>query len=103
MTAQEMMVRSEIRQILNEAGINRETIKQMVKDTITDVVKAQVNQVLMERKEKDLKEVVIDYLNSKLWDIIHRTTDEVVKQKMRWLDFSVKVDVTDKSKKEADE
>ena len=75
----------------------------MVKDTITDVVKAQVNQVLMERKEKDLKEVVTDYLNSKLWDIVHRTTDEVVKQKMRWLDFSVKVDVTDKSKKEADE
>jgi len=102
MTAQEMMVRSEIRQILNEAGINRETIKQMVKDTITDVVKAQVNQVLMERKEKDLKEVVIDYLDSNMWGIIRKVTDEVVKQKMRWLDFSVKVDVTDKSKKEVE-
>ena len=33
MRVEEMALRSEIRQMLNEAGLNRETIKQMVKET----------------------------------------------------------------------
>lgn len=51
MKVEEMALRSEIRQMLNEAGFTRETIKQLVKESIDEVVKNQVNQVLMERKE----------------------------------------------------
>ena len=96
MKAEEMMFRSEVRQMLNEAGINRETVKQMVKEAIDDVVKAQVNQVLMERKEADLAEVVEEYLDSRMWGIVRGATEEVVKNKMRWLNFSVNVNVENK-------
>ena len=96
MRAEEMMFRSEVRQMLNEAGINRETVKQMVKEAIDDVVKAQVNQVLMERKEADLAEVVEEYLDSRMWGIVRGATEEVVKNKMRWLNFSVNVNVENK-------
>lgn len=96
MKAEEMMFRSEVRQMLNEAGINRETVKQMVKEAIDDVVKAQVNQVLMERKEADLAGVVKEYLNERMWKIIRDTTESVVKDKMRWLNFSVNVNVENK-------
>lgn len=96
MKAEEMMFRSEVRQMLNEAGINRETVKQMVKETLDDIVKAQVNQVLMERKEANLAEVVEEYLDSRMWSIVRGATEEVVKNKMRWLNFSVNVNVENK-------
>lgn len=96
MKAEEMMFRSEIRQMLNEAGINRETVKQMVRETLDDIVKTQVNQVLMERKEADLAEVVEGYLNDRMWKIVRDTTEAVVKDKMRWYDFSVNVNVENK-------
>lgn len=96
MKAEEMMFRSEVRQMLNEAGINRETVKQMVRETLDDIVRAQVNQVLMERKEADLAEVVEGYLNRSMWKVIRDTTESVVKDKMRWYDFSVNVNVENK-------
>lgn len=96
MKAEEMMFRSEVRQMLNEAGINRETVKQMVRETLDDIVKAQVNQVLMERKEADLAGVVKEYLNERMWKIVRDTTESVVKDKMRWYNFSVNVNVENK-------
>ena len=100
MKAEEMMLRSEIRQMLNEAGFNRETIKQLVKDSIDNIVKNQVNQVLMERKEKDLSEVVSDYLNSRMYRQIRDSAESIIKEKFRWLDFSVNVQVNNKAESE---
>ena len=100
MKAQEMVMRSEIRQILNEAGINRETVKQMVKDTIEDVIKAQVNQVLMERKGNDLSAVVGQYVDRQTFDIVRTAATDAIKNRLRFLDFSVSVHVTDRSKEE---
>ena len=100
MRVEEMALRSEIRQMLNEAGLNRETIKQMVKESIDDIVKSQVNQVLMERKEKDLSEVVSDYLNSRMHALIRNSTESVIKEKLRWLSFSVNVQVSNKEESE---
>lgn len=93
MRVEEMALRSEIRQMLNEAGFNRETIKQLVKESIDEIVKNQVNQVLMERKEKDLSEVVSDYLDSKMYRLIQNSAESIIQDKLRWLDFSVNVQV----------
>lgn len=100
MRVEEMALRSEIRQMLNEAGLNRETIKQMVKETIEDVIKNQVNQVLMERRDEDLSQVVATYLDNNMWKLIRDTARDAIQQKMRWLEFAVNVNVTDKSESE---
>ena len=91
MRVEEMTLRSEIRQMLNEAGFNRETIKQLVKDSIDAIVKNQVNQVLMEREEKDLAEVVSDYIDSLLYSQI--------REKLRWMNFNVNVQAEAKGNK----
>ena len=100
MKIEEMALRSEIRQMLNEAGFNRETIKQLVKDSIDDIVKGQVNQVLMERKEKDLAEVVSEYIDNRLYSQIRTTAESVIRDKLRWMDFAVNVEVNNKVESE---
>ena len=97
MKVEEMALRSEIRQMLNEAGFTRENIKQLVKESIDDVIKNQVNQVLMERKEKDLSEVVSDYLDGRMYRLIQNSTESVIKDKLRWLDFAVNIQVNNKA------
>lgn len=88
-----MALRSEIRQMLNEAGFNRETIKQLIKDSIDDIVKNQVNQVLMERTEKDLNKVVSEYINNRLYTQIRNTSESVIRDKLKWMKFDVNVNV----------
>jgi len=97
MKVEEMALRSEIRQMLNEAGFNREIIKQLIKDSIDDIVKNQVNQVLMERKEKDLGEVVSDYIESKLYTQIRNTSESVIRDKLKWMKFDVNINVCNES------
>ena len=98
MRVEEIALRSEIRQMLNEAGFNRDTIKQLVKEAIDDIVKNQVNQVLMERKEQNLEEVVSGYLDSKLRSLVRNCAESVIKEKLRWMDFSVNVEVIEQER-----
>lgn len=93
MKVEEMALRSEIRQMLNEAGFNRETIKQLVKDSIDDIVKNQVNQVTMERKEKDLSEIVSNCIDSRLSNQIRNISENVIREKLRWMQFNINVNV----------
>ena len=94
MRVEEMALRSEIRQMLNEAGINRDTLKEMVRESINDIVKNQVNQVLMERHDEDLTEAVSRYLDANMRAIVRNCAESTMKDKLRYMDFSVKVDVT---------
>lgn len=93
MTVQEIAVRSEVRQMLNEAGINRDTLKDMVKESINDIVKNQVNQVLMERRDEDLSKTVSTYLDENMNGIIRKCMEQVIKDKLRFMNFSVDVNV----------
>ena len=43
MRVEEIALRQEIRQMLNEAGINRETLREMAQNTIKEEVEKQVN------------------------------------------------------------
>lgn len=96
MKVEEIALRSEIRQMLNEAGLNRNTVKQMVKESIDDIVKSQVNQVLMERQNEDLSDVVSSYLEKRMQGIIRNCTEDVIKEKLRWMNFLVSVQVNNK-------
>ncbi len=93
MTVQEMAVRSEVRQMLNEAGINRDTLKDMVKESINDIVKSSVNQVLQEKRDTDLSESVSKYLDSNMRTIIRNCAESTIKDKLRFMNFSVDVNV----------
>ena len=96
MKVEEMALRSEIRQMLNEAGFNRETLKQLVRETIEDVIKTQVNQVLMEKRDEDLSEAVSNYLDRSMNTIIRNCTESVIREKLRWMDFKVNIQVDSK-------
>ena len=96
MRVEEMALRSEIRQMLNEAGINRDTLKEMVRESINDIVKNQVNQVLMERRDEDLTEAVSRYLDANMRTIVRNCAESTMKDKLRYMNLSVKVDVTNK-------
>ena len=100
MRVEEMALRSEVRQMLNEAGINRETLKDMVKESLDDIVSNQVNQVLMERKEKDLNEVVSDYINNIMHSTIRCCAESVIREKLRGMNFSVNITVHNKTESE---
>ena len=100
MKVEEMALRSEIRQMLNEAGFNKDTIKQLVKEAIDDVVKKQVNQVLMEREEKNLENVVSNYLDNRLYSQIGNCVENVISKRLRWMDFCVNVEITEKESEE---
>ena len=100
MRAEEMALRSEIRQMLNEAGINRNTLAEMVKESINDIVKNQVNKVLKEKSDEDLNETVSKYLDRNMNSLIRRSTESVIKDKLRWLDFSVNVQVNNEEESE---
>ena len=91
MTVQEMAIRNEVRQMLNEAGINRETLKDMVRESINDIVKSQVNQVLQERQDTDLSEAVSKYLDSNMRTIIRNSAESAIKDKLRYMNLSVNV------------
>lgn len=48
MKVEEMALRSEIRQMLNEAGFNKETLKNLVKDVLHEEVRKAINQGIHE-------------------------------------------------------
>lgn len=72
MTVEQIAIRQEIRQLLNEAGINKNTIKETVKEVINEELVKAVKQVMHE----------MDYA-----DKIHKATQgnlaEMIKQELR--------------------
>lgn len=98
MQATEMMIRSEIRQMLNEAGLNRDSIRQIVSQTIQEIVDKQVKYVLDQRSEKDINEVVTRYMDSNMTSIIRKNAESIVKERFRWMDFKVNVEVSGNNK-----
>lgn len=102
MRVEEIALRSEIRQMLNEAGFNRNTIKQMVKESIDAIVMRQVNQALMEREERDLKGVVEKYLKDSLYRQVRACTEGVIREKLRWMNFKVDVQMENKEESESE-
>ena len=100
MKATEMMIRSEIRQMLNEAGLNRDTIRDIVNNAIHEIITKQVKYVLEQRPEKELDGVVKKWMDNNMNSVLRKQVESVVKDKLRWLDFRVSIDMPDNSNKE---
>lgn len=90
MTVEQIAIRQEVRQMLNEAGINKNTLKDMVKDVLNEELERAVKQALNETDISD-----------KVSRCFHDTFKTVMKEEVRnrivspFNRMQISVDITD--------
>lgn len=95
MRVEEMALRSEIRQMLNEAGFNKNTLKDQVKSVLKEEIKKAVKQAV---NETDFDGYVKSTANSIIRDATKRHLTEVISDRFvsKWFNsMKVTVDVKD--------
>ena len=91
----DMLIRAEIRQMLNEAGLHREELEQLIKETLREFIEQRVDQVLKQGNLGNMENAVNKVINRKLEYIIREYTKQIITDKLRWMKFDVNV-TTDK-------
>lgn len=95
MRVEEIALRQEIRQMLNEAGINKNTLKDMVKEVLTETIERATVQALHERD-------VDSAVSASIQRCIDTSARNIVKEEIRakvgniFDRMTVSVDITDK-------
>lgn len=74
MRVEEIALRHEIRQMLNEAGFNQKTIKDLVKEVLIEELRKAINQSIHET-DYDVQ----GYIESNVYSIINKAVDRTVK------------------------
>jgi len=87
MTAEQIIMRQEIRQMLNEAGINKNTLKDMVKEVLGEEINKAVRQALNERDFEDetrkrvdsnfdrvIRDIIKECVSDRTWSVFNRMT-----------------------------
>ena len=103
MTTEEIEVRKVIKELLSDVGINRETLKQMVKDILEEKIKKAIKDALLETKggatiEEKLEDYARNYIQSWEFKNVHRQTiAEIIKAEMK--DLYVEVNLKSESNK----
>lgn len=77
MRVEEMALRSEIRQMLNEAGFNKNTLKDLVKEVLQEELNKAIKQAVAESNCD-----IVGYTKKNIDSIINKTTERVVKEKI---------------------
>lgn len=93
----DMLIRAEIRQMLNEAGLHREGLEQLIKETLREFIEQRVDQVLKQGDLGSMEGAVNKVVDRKLENIIREYTKQIITDKLRWIKFDVNV-TTDKEK-----
>lgn len=100
MTTEEIEVRKVIKELLSDVGINRETLKQMVKDILEEKINKAIKDALQETKggatiEEKMKDYARNYIYSWEFKSVHRQTiAEIIKAEMK--DLYVEVNLKSK-------
>ena len=87
----DMLIRAEIRQMLNEAGLHREGIEQLIKETLREFIEQRVDQVLKQGDLGSMESAVDKVVNRKLENIIREYTKQIITDKLRRMNFDVNV------------
>lgn len=87
----DMLIRVEIRQMLNEAGLHREGIEQLIKETLREFIEQRVDQVLKQGDLGNMEGAVNKVVDRKLENIIREYTKQIITDKLRWMKFDVNV------------
>ena len=77
MRVEEMALRSEIRQMLNEAGFNKNTLKDLVKEVLREELDKAIKQSVAETNCD-----IVGYTKKNIDSIINKTTERVVKERI---------------------
>ena len=94
MTAEQIIMRQEIRQMLNEAGINKNTLKDMVKEVLGEEINKAVRQALNERDfESETRKRVDSNFDKIIRDIIKESV--VDRTRSVFNRMTISVDITD--------
>ena len=96
MRVEEMALRSEIRQMLNEAGFNKNTLKDLVKEVLKEELNKAIKQAVAETN-CDIVEYTkenIDYLINKAVERVvrERITDTIVGNYFKRMKVDVRID-----------
>lgn len=96
MRVEEIAIRQEIRQMLNEAGINKNTLKDMVKEVLTEEIRKACGQAMNER---DIEGIVAQKIDNHFTDIVKKATKEAIQDRVNNIfhRMTVSVDITDKN------
>ena len=95
MTVEQIVVRQEVRQMLNEAGINKNTLKDMVKEVLQEEIQKACNQAM---HEKDVDTMVHNAMKNDFNSVVRSTTKEVIRDRCTNIfnRMTISVDITDK-------
>lgn len=77
MRVEEMALRSEIRQMLNEAGFNKNTLKDLVKEVLKEELNKAIKQAVAETNYD-----ILGYTKNHIDSVINKTTERVIKEKI---------------------
>lgn len=90
MTVQEMALRNEVRQMMCEAGFNRETLKEEVKKLIKEVIAESVKQACA---ETNIERIVGQFVRTDAKSIIEKKIADEVFEGLRYRTKSANVNI----------
>ena len=89
----DMLIRAEIRQMLNEAGLHREGLEQLVRSTLKELIEQRVDQVLKQGDLMSMEYAVNKFTDRRLESIVREYTKQVIADRLRWGKFDVTVTI----------
>lgn len=96
MRVEEIAIRQEARQMLNEAGINQNTLKNMVKEILDEKLEKAIYQAL---HELDVNQAVSNKIEQCMNNKANQIVREEIRRKINGIfdHMTVSVDITDKA------
>lgn len=94
MTVEQIAIRQEVRQLMSEAGINKNTMQDIVREVISEEMTKAVRQVM---HEMDIDTIIRNKATGSLQDSIRKELRDSIDQRVKGV-FSrmqISVDVTD--------
>ena len=80
MTVEQIAIRQEIRQMLNEAGINKNSMKELVRDVISEEMTKAVKQVM---HEMDIDTIIRNKTTGSLQDAVRKELRAAIDDRVR--------------------
>ena len=95
MNVEQIAIRQEIRQMLNEAGINKNTLKDMVKEVLQEEVSKACKQAI---NESDVDSAIAIKINDNFGRIVREATRDEIRGRVHGIfgRMIISVDITDK-------
>ena len=96
MRVEEIAVRQEVRQMLSEAGINKNTLKDMVKEVLQEEIEKACKQAL---NEKDVDGIVSRKIDNQFGRLVKEATRDEIRGRVNSIfnRMIITVDITDET------